>query len=178
MCTTSRTYRWEAKLRLNGGKRSIGSYATKEVAAEAYDCAATKVYGKYAKLNFAAAEIAGVRPSTTTASEAMKKLILLALLASSAPTVDLPLPARQSNWCDGDGNGSCVVASFVSLLRWQGRPCTAEHFRRTYSGPQGPTRFDATPRRGERPLRRDPQRGRIFPRLVDPHQARLRRGGR
>jgi len=74
----------------------------------------------------------------------MKKLILLALLAASAPTVDLPLPARQSNWCDGDGRGSCVVASFVSLLRWQGRPCTAEHFRRTYSGPQGPTRFDAT----------------------------------
>ena len=36
---------WDAKLRVNKLKRSIGSYATKEVAAEAYDYAATKVYG-------------------------------------------------------------------------------------------------------------------------------------
>ena len=44
--------------------------------------------------------------------------------------MDLPLSARQRNW----GGGSCVHASIVMCLRWQGLDELADWWRRTYSG--------------------------------------------
>lgn len=44
--------------------------------------------------------------------------------------MDLPLALRQANW----GGGSCVHASTVSLLRWQGQHQMADWWRRNYSG--------------------------------------------
>lgn len=43
---------------------------------------------------------------------------------------DIPEEWRQENW----GTGSCVHASTVSLLRWQGLFELAEEWRRSYSG--------------------------------------------
>ncbi len=46
------------------------------------------------------------------------------------PVMNLPLSARQQNW----GGGSCVHASTVMCLRWQGLDELADWWRRTYSG--------------------------------------------
>lgn len=45
-------------------------------------------------------------------------------------TMDLPPALRQENW----GGGSCVHASTVSLLRWQGQHAMADWWRAQYSG--------------------------------------------
>lgn len=37
------------------------------------------------------------------------------------PTVNLPIELRQRNWQGNRGQGSCVWATTVSLLRWQGQ---------------------------------------------------------
>lgn len=47
------------------------------------------------------------------------------------PVVNLPLTLRQSNWIGVANQGSCVYATMVSLLRWQGRYKTAEDIRQT-----------------------------------------------
>jgi hypothetical protein len=52
--------------------------------------------------------------------------------AAEHPVVNLPSAARCRNYA----GGSCVIASTVSLLRWQGRDELADLFRRTYSGGQ------------------------------------------
>jgi hypothetical protein len=36
------------------------------------------------------------------------------------PTVNVPVALRQANWTS-NGSGSCVHATMISLLRWQGR---------------------------------------------------------
>lgn len=46
------------------------------------------------------------------------------------PVMNLPLSARQRNW----GGGSCVHASTVMCLRWQGLDELADWWRRTYAG--------------------------------------------
>lgn len=46
------------------------------------------------------------------------------------PTVNLPPSLRCANW----GGGSCVHASTVMLLRWQGQFEMADQWRATYSG--------------------------------------------
>jgi len=51
-------------------------------------------------------------------------------LVAERPVVNLPRPCRIANW----GGGSCVYASTVSLLRWQGRIQTANWIRRHYRG--------------------------------------------
>ncbi len=38
------------------------------------------------------------------------------------PTVNLPISLRQSNWLGNKNEGSCVHATMISLLRWQGPP--------------------------------------------------------
>ena len=48
------------------------------------------------------------------------------------PTVNLPVALRQANWRGNEGEGSCVHASMISLLRWQGRHAMADYWRRTY----------------------------------------------
>ena len=47
------------------------------------------------------------------------------------PTVNVPAALRQSNWRGPEGQGSCVHASMISLLRWQYRLKTADHWRQT-----------------------------------------------
>ncbi|HEX5443715.1 MAG TPA: hypothetical protein VFW87_07800 [Pirellulales bacterium] len=48
------------------------------------------------------------------------------------PVMNLPPAARCRNYA----GGSCVIASTISLLRWQGLDELAERFRRLYSGGQ------------------------------------------
>ena len=47
------------------------------------------------------------------------------------PVVNVPLSLRQENWTGSADQGSCVYATMVSLLRWQGRYKTADDIRRT-----------------------------------------------
>lgn len=49
---------------------------------------------------------------------------------AESPIMDLPQAMRQRNW----GGGSCVHASTVHLLRWQGLHELAEWWRKTYAG--------------------------------------------
>jgi hypothetical protein len=67
--------------------------------------------------------------------------LIVALITQAAPTVDIPLAARQTNWIGEDNTGSCVHASMVSLLRWQGRPNTANRWMATYGGGENPDRL-------------------------------------
>ena len=54
------------------------------------------------------------------------------------PTVNLPRSLRQSNWLGNLGEGSCVHATLISLLRWQGRYNTADNWRRTQGNGEWP----------------------------------------
>jgi len=49
------------------------------------------------------------------------------------PVVNLPLSMRQENWLSG-GSGSCVWATTISLLRWQGEYELAEEVRQSRGG--------------------------------------------
>jgi hypothetical protein len=55
------------------------------------------------------------------------------------PVVNLPQHARCRNYA----GGSCVIASTVSLFRWQGRDDLAELFRRAYGGGQSASSLHA-----------------------------------
>jgi hypothetical protein len=48
------------------------------------------------------------------------------------PTVNPPLALRQGNWIGSEGSGSCVHATVITLLRWQGRFNMADHWRQCY----------------------------------------------
>ena len=54
------------------------------------------------------------------------------------PTVNLPVSLRQSNWLGNKNEGSCVHATMISLLRWQGRPNTADYWRQNYGDGEWP----------------------------------------
>lgn len=54
------------------------------------------------------------------------------------PVVNIPPALRQSNWLGRLGEGSCVHATMISLFRWQGRPATAEYWRRNYGDGEWP----------------------------------------
>jgi len=58
--------------------------------------------------------------------------------AKERPTVNVPLALRQSNWIGNQGEGSCVHATMISLLRWQYRLNTADYWRRTYGDGEYP----------------------------------------
>ena len=49
------------------------------------------------------------------------------------PVVNLPVELREENWVGPAGEGSCVHATVVMLLRWQQQYQTADDWRRTYS---------------------------------------------
>lgn len=57
--------------------------------------------------------------------------------APAAPVVDLPQALRVSNW----GGGSCVHASTVHLLHWQGQHPLADWWRHHYQGGEYATRL-------------------------------------
>jgi len=54
------------------------------------------------------------------------------------PIVNPPLKDRQKNWVGNQREGSCVWASTITLLRWQGRYNTAERIRRKYGNGEWP----------------------------------------
>ncbi|HQI28661.1 MAG TPA: hypothetical protein PLT20_11300, partial [Sedimentisphaerales bacterium] len=60
------------------------------------------------------------------------------------PTVNVPRADRQANWLGNQREGSCVHASVISLLRWQGRYRTADYWRRTYGNGEWPEHMAAT----------------------------------
>lgn len=64
-------------------------------------------------------------------------------LESERPVVNVPVPDRQENWIGREGNGSCVHASFITLLRWQGRSDFADYWRRKYDSGETPSEFNA-----------------------------------
>lgn len=51
------------------------------------------------------------------------------------PVVNLPLALRQQNWVRY-GSGSCVIASMVSCLNWQGQYELADRMKANYGGGQ------------------------------------------
>jgi hypothetical protein len=55
--------------------------------------------------------------------------IVCAAVTLPSVVVDVPVPARQTNWRGSRGQGSCVWASLVTLFRWQNRPVTAAWIR-------------------------------------------------
>jgi hypothetical protein len=57
--------------------------------------------------------------------------------AELTPVVDLPPALRTSNW----GGGSCVHASTVHLLQWQGQHELAAWWRSAYSGGEHASRL-------------------------------------
>lgn len=50
--------------------------------------------------------------------------------AEERPTVNLPMGYRHGNWFGPQGQGSCVHATMVYLLHWQGRHKEADEWRR------------------------------------------------
>ena len=48
------------------------------------------------------------------------------------PIVNLPEQLRQQNWRGPSGQGSCVHASWIMLLRWQGQHAYADYWRKKY----------------------------------------------
>jgi len=53
-------------------------------------------------------------------------------LTDERPTVNVPLGLRQRNWLGSEGEGSCVHASLISVMRWQGKYELADLWRRSY----------------------------------------------
>jgi hypothetical protein len=62
------------------------------------------------------------------------------------PIVNIPEALRQENWVGNKREGSCVHATMISLMRWQGRYNTANSWRRKYGNGEWPsglaTKFD------------------------------------
>lgn len=54
------------------------------------------------------------------------------------PIVNPPTQDRQKNWLGNQREGSCVWASTITLLRWQGRYQTAERIRQKYGNGEWP----------------------------------------
>lgn len=54
------------------------------------------------------------------------------------PVVDIPSGYRQQNWAPY-GEGSCVHASMVMILRWQGHPEIAAWWRKNFNGGEYPS---------------------------------------
>jgi hypothetical protein len=54
------------------------------------------------------------------------------------PIVNVPMALRQENWVGDQREGSCVHATMISLLRWQGRYNKANKWRQTYANGEWP----------------------------------------
>ena len=54
------------------------------------------------------------------------------------PIVNIPMALRQENWVGNQREGSCVHASMISLLRWQGRYNKANKWRQMYANGEWP----------------------------------------
>jgi hypothetical protein len=58
-------------------------------------------------------------------------------VCSEVPIVNLPYGLRQQNWTL-NGNGSCVHASLIMLLRWQGHDKLADSWKANNGGGEYP----------------------------------------
>lgn len=65
--------------------------------------------------------------------------ILVPPVLAEIPTVAIPRDLYQKNWSNWRRQGSCVHASIVMLLRWQGRSDWADYWRSQYSGGAKPS---------------------------------------
>lgn len=63
------------------------------------------------------------------------------VVTEERPRVNPPQGIRQQNWRGSKGQGSCVWASTVTLLRWQGQYEAAEYVRRNYGNGQNSRSF-------------------------------------
>lgn len=59
------------------------------------------------------------------------------------PVVNVPTADRQNNWLGNRREGSCVWATTISLLRWQGRYNTAAWIRQNYGNGEYPEHWAA-----------------------------------
>lgn len=69
-------------------------------------------------------------------------LAVLSPVFAEVPTVNLPGSLYQANWTSPwrrGRQGSCVHASIVMLMRWQGRYDWADYWRSWYSGGANPS---------------------------------------
>jgi hypothetical protein len=58
---------------------------------------------------------------------------------TEVPIVNVPMDLRQRNWTVGSrSNGSCVWASTITLLRWQGMYSKAAWIKKNYGGGEFP----------------------------------------
>jgi len=49
------------------------------------------------------------------------------------PLVNIPMALRQRNWLGNQREGSCVHATMISLMRWQGRTRLADKWKQMYA---------------------------------------------
>jgi hypothetical protein len=76
-----------------------------------------------------AVAVAGCEPKTTIPSNPVTK---------ERPVVNIPPALRQRNWIGNRQEGSCVHATMISLLRWQGRRNAADYWRQKYGSGEWP----------------------------------------
>ena len=87
----------------------------------------------------AVAGISSQEPEKPPISESFAHRFLVDVQAGQYARVvmDLPIEMREANW----GGGSCVHATTVNLLRWQGQPDIAAWWRSAYSGGESSSRL-------------------------------------
>jgi hypothetical protein len=59
-------------------------------------------------------------------------ILVPSVVKQERPVVNIPLALRQENWIGSQREGSCVHATMISLMRWQGRYNLANYWRKTY----------------------------------------------
>lgn len=67
-------------------------------------------------------------------------------LLKERPTVNIPPGLRERNWLGPQREGSCVHATLISLLRWQGRYNMATFWRQKYADGETADRYYGNPR--------------------------------
>ena len=60
------------------------------------------------------------------------------VIVAEVPAVNIPEKLKQENWIGRQGEGSCVHATLISLLRWQGQPKLADYWRSHFSDGEYP----------------------------------------
>ena len=94
---------------------------------------------------------AGNRSEVQILSIPLMRYLLVLLLAFvgctrvievERPTTNLPISLRQENWIGSAGQGSCVFATCVSLLRWEGQYDLADKIRNECGNGAGPDTLD------------------------------------
>ena len=81
--------RWRAQISVGGKNRYLGTFATPELAARAYDAAALPAFGRFARLNF---------PGETPAQLELPGLDPFALAPGAAARVDWLEIAQERRW--------------------------------------------------------------------------------